>query len=65
MVYDENNNPLGNAEISVAGANHDVTTGEKGLPGVSVHYYTDLVVILWDILLNCRVEEVCECGGCL
>ncbi|KAF3853638.1 hypothetical protein F7725_014326 [Dissostichus mawsoni] len=30
MVYDENNNPLGNAEISVAGANHDVTTGVDG-----------------------------------
>ncbi|XP_010778566.1 carboxypeptidase N catalytic chain-like [Notothenia coriiceps] len=30
MVYDENNNPLGNAEISVAGVNHDVTTGVDG-----------------------------------
>lgn len=28
MVYDENNNPIGNAEISVAGINHDVTSGE-------------------------------------
>lgn len=28
MVYDENNNPIGKAEISVAGVNHDVTTGE-------------------------------------
>lgn len=30
MVYDENSNPVGNAEISVAGVNHDVTTGEEG-----------------------------------
>lgn len=29
MVYDENNNPIGNAEISVAGINHDVTSGKK------------------------------------
>lgn len=29
MVYDENNNPIGNAEISVAGINHDVTAGKK------------------------------------
>lgn len=35
MVYDENNNPIGNAEISVAGIHHDVTSGKK-------HYsYTD------------------------
>lgn len=27
-MYDENNNPIGNAEISVAGINHDVTSGE-------------------------------------
>ena len=31
MVYDENSNPVGNAEISVAGVNHDVTTGEGGV----------------------------------
>ncbi|KAM6963487.1 carboxypeptidase N catalytic chain isoform 2-T2 [Tautogolabrus adspersus] len=30
MVYDENNNPVGNAEISVAGVNHDVTSGVDG-----------------------------------
>lgn len=36
MVYDENNNPIGKAEVSVAGVNHDVTTGEKGAAGVSV-----------------------------
>ena len=37
MVYDENNNPIANAEISVAGINHDVTSGENGLEGVSVY----------------------------
>lgn len=31
MVYDENNNPIGNAEISVAGIHHDVTNGKKQL----------------------------------
>ncbi|KAM4624284.1 carboxypeptidase N catalytic chain isoform 1-T1 [Polymixia lowei] len=30
MVYDENNNPIGNAEISVSGVNHDVTSGVDG-----------------------------------
>uniref|UniRef100_A0AAY5L8T0 Carboxypeptidase E n=1 Tax=Esox lucius TaxID=8010 RepID=A0AAY5L8T0_ESOLU len=30
MVYDNNNNPIGNAEISVAGINHDVTSGVGG-----------------------------------
>ncbi|XP_020506837.2 carboxypeptidase N catalytic chain isoform X1 [Labrus bergylta] len=30
MVYDENNNPVGNAEISVVGFNHDVTSGVDG-----------------------------------
>lgn len=33
MVYDENNNPIGKAEISVAGVNHDVTGGKKQLEG--------------------------------
>lgn len=28
MVFDENNNPIGNADISVAGINHDMTSGE-------------------------------------
>lgn len=31
MVYDENNNPIGNAEISVSGINHDVTSGMKAV----------------------------------
>ncbi|RVE59464.1 hypothetical protein OJAV_G00188870 [Oryzias javanicus] len=30
MVYDENNNPIRKAEISVAGINHDVTSGVDG-----------------------------------
>lgn len=46
MVYDENNNPIGNAEISVAGVNHDVTTGEKGLKAVNC--YTVVVIISWE-----------------
>lgn len=28
MVYDENNNPIRNAEISVTGIQHDVTSGK-------------------------------------
>lgn len=28
IVYDENNNPISKAEISVSGINHDVTSGE-------------------------------------
>lgn len=45
MVYDENNNPIGNAEISVAGINHDVTSGEKGLGHCSLLH---VVVISWN-----------------
>ncbi|KAG9338354.1 hypothetical protein JZ751_025913, partial [Albula glossodonta] len=30
MVYDENNNPIGNAEISVQGVSHDITSGVDG-----------------------------------
>lgn len=39
MVYDENNNPVTNVEISVAGVNHDVTSGKKSLGSVA-HIYT-------------------------
>ena len=28
MVYDENNNPIGSAEVAVSGINHDVTSGK-------------------------------------
>lgn len=43
MVYDENNNPISNVEISVAGVNHDVTNGKKSLSSVNyqhAHVYT-------------------------
>uniref|UniRef100_A0A3B3SCY9 Carboxypeptidase N, polypeptide 1 n=1 Tax=Paramormyrops kingsleyae TaxID=1676925 RepID=A0A3B3SCY9_9TELE len=30
MVYDENNNPIGGAVISVSGINHDITSGVSG-----------------------------------
>lgn len=55
MVYDENNNPVGNAEVAVAGINHDVTSGEKGLEGCQL-----IVTQMWlfagiFLLLNCRV----------
>lgn len=38
MVYDENNNHIANAEISVAGVNHDVTSGKKGFGSVNYHH---------------------------
>lgn len=38
MVYDENNNPISKAEISVAGITHDVTSG-KTVGGLLVHKY--------------------------
>lgn len=38
MVYDENSNPISNAEISVAGVNHDVTNGKKSLASVNYHH---------------------------
>lgn len=37
MVYDENNNHIANAEISVAEVNHDVTSGKKGVGSVNYH----------------------------
>lgn len=37
MVYDENNNHISNVEISVAGVNHDVTSGKKGLSSLNYH----------------------------
>lgn len=65
MVNDENNNPIGNAEISVAGINHDVTSGEKGLG--AAHCYTHVVVIYWEffclfvfLLFNYSIEEICD-----
>lgn len=32
MVYDENNNPIKNAEIAVSGVDHDVTSGQWVFP---------------------------------
>lgn len=66
MVYDENSNPVGNAEISVAGVNHDVTTGEEGGWSywgavVSSFLRTCGCYLLGDFfffVLNCSTEEM-------
>lgn len=65
MVYDENSNPVGNAEISVAGVNHDVTTGEEGgwsywAGVVSSLLHTCGCYLLGDFLyvFNCSTEEM-------
>lgn len=50
MVYDENNNPVGNAVISVAGINHDVTSGME----ISYFLYKCLYLFLFN---HCRIGK--------
>lgn len=51
MVYDENNNPIGKAEISVAGINHDVTGGKKPFDGLGSSY-TDALKLSMNKILD-------------
>lgn len=54
MVYDENNNPITNVEISVAGVNHDVTSGKFGLSWLKPCSY--LYSTNW---ISYKMNEVC------
>lgn len=61
MVYDENNNPIAKAEISVSGVNHDVTCGEKGLQGrrfIVLNMWLLFFPGVFCLLFNCSTEEV-------
>lgn len=70
MVYDENNNPIANAEISVAGIHHDVTSGKKQLgknQSIIIQTWSlflEVFCFVWVffLLLESGAEEKCWFG---
>lgn len=65
MVYDENNNPIGNAEISVAGISHDVTSGKSEHVAQSrliLGYFIGPLTTYWTKILTDKLQK--ECAVC-
>lgn len=58
MVYDENNNPISKAEISVAGINHDVTAGNRDFWCICGCYFFFLIGVEAGFMVtDCLVSQ--------